>query len=74
MVPVQEIVRYVLYLSPTFFDKNIWDTSTERCFFPSRPSPLSAKVVYRSKYSKSFTPTLGGQEFSIKSVPLPQQF
>lgn len=32
MVPVQEIVRYVLYLSPTFFDKKSWDTSTERCF------------------------------------------
>ena len=64
MAPVQEMVRYVLYLSPTFFDKNSWDTSTERCFFPSRPSPLSANVVYRSYRSKSLTPTLGGREDS----------
>ena len=46
------------------------DTSTQRCFFASGPSPRPPSVVYRSSLTKSWTATLGGQEESKVS----QQF
>ena len=42
-------------------DKNSWDTSAKRCFFPSRAHLVPLKVVYRGSVTKSCTPTLRGQ-------------
>ena len=52
------ITCHVLSIS----DKNSWDTSTQRCFFTSVPSPRPPNVVYRSYLTNSCRPTLGGQE------------
>ena len=41
--------------------KNIWDTLTKRCFFPSRALLVPLKVVHGGLVTKSCTPTLRGQ-------------
>ena len=57
------------FLPDTVSDKNSWDTLTKRCFFPSRAPLVPLKVVYRGLVTKSYTPTLRGQEDPKVSQP-----
>ena len=55
----QHLFKFLLL--DTLPDKNSWDTSTERYFFPFRAPLLPLNVVNRSLVTISCTPTLRGQ-------------